>query len=159
MRTPVQSLASLSGLRIRHCCELWCRSQMNLGSGVAVAVGQASRYSSNSTPSLETSICCRCSNNDNNPPQTPAFGNSVQSYFPCRSPSTEVTHQDLCGALSVGLQHRHVSPPDPMRNGGVSQKGAQFRGVLQGGSGLKTGNRRHHPRYINTRYLFISLER
>ena len=22
---PVQSLASLSGLRIEHCCELWCR--------------------------------------------------------------------------------------------------------------------------------------
>ena len=26
----VQSLALLSGLRIRHCCELWCRSQMRL---------------------------------------------------------------------------------------------------------------------------------
>ena len=24
MRLQVQSLASLSGLRIRHCCELWC---------------------------------------------------------------------------------------------------------------------------------------
>ena len=29
----------LNGLRIWHCCELWCRSsQMGLGSGVAVAV-------------------------------------------------------------------------------------------------------------------------
>ena len=27
MRMHVQSLASLSGLRIRHCPELWCRSQ------------------------------------------------------------------------------------------------------------------------------------
>ena len=26
MRFQVWSLASLSGLRIRHCCELWCRS-------------------------------------------------------------------------------------------------------------------------------------
>ena len=26
MRTWVQYLASLSGLRIQHCCELWCRS-------------------------------------------------------------------------------------------------------------------------------------
>ena len=26
------------GLRIQHCCELWCRSQTALGSGVAVAV-------------------------------------------------------------------------------------------------------------------------
>jgi len=31
-------LASLSGLRIRRCRELWCRLQMWLGSGVAVAV-------------------------------------------------------------------------------------------------------------------------
>ena len=29
MRLWVQSLASLSGLRIRHCRELWCRSQMS----------------------------------------------------------------------------------------------------------------------------------
>ena len=38
MRMQVPSLASLSGLRIWHCHELWCRSQMRLGSGVAVAV-------------------------------------------------------------------------------------------------------------------------
>ena len=34
----VQSLASLSGLRIWHCRELWCRSQTRLGSGIAVTV-------------------------------------------------------------------------------------------------------------------------
>ena len=34
----VPSLALLSGLRILHCHELWCRSQMQLGSGIAVAV-------------------------------------------------------------------------------------------------------------------------
>jgi len=28
----------LSGLRIQHCRELWCRSQMQLGSLIAVAV-------------------------------------------------------------------------------------------------------------------------
>ena len=38
MRTPVGSLASLSGLRIQHCHELWCRLKVQLGSGVAVAV-------------------------------------------------------------------------------------------------------------------------
>ena len=38
MRLWVSSLASLSGLRIQHCCELWCRSQMWLGSDVAVVV-------------------------------------------------------------------------------------------------------------------------
>ena len=30
MRLQVRSLASLSGLRIRRCCELWCRSQIRL---------------------------------------------------------------------------------------------------------------------------------
>ena len=38
MRLLVRSLALLSGLRIRHCCELWCRLQMQLGYRVAVAV-------------------------------------------------------------------------------------------------------------------------
>ena len=38
VRVRVQSLASLSGLRIWLFHELWCRSQMRLGSGVAVAV-------------------------------------------------------------------------------------------------------------------------
>ena len=38
MRLQVWSLASFSGVGIRHCCELWCRSQMWLKSGVAVAV-------------------------------------------------------------------------------------------------------------------------
>ena len=37
-RLQVQSLASLSGLRIRHCGELWCRLQTQLRSGIAVAV-------------------------------------------------------------------------------------------------------------------------
>ena len=38
MRTQVRSLASLSGLRIQHCRELWCRSQTWLRSGIAVTV-------------------------------------------------------------------------------------------------------------------------
>ena len=59
MRTQVRSLASLSGFRIRHCHELWCRSQMHLRSGVAVAVGgSCSRVL---VPSLGTYICCRYS--------------------------------------------------------------------------------------------------
>ena len=33
------SIPGLSGLRIRRCWELWCRSQMRLGSSIAVAVG------------------------------------------------------------------------------------------------------------------------
>ena len=38
MRTQFRSLASLSGLRIQRCCELWCRLQTQLRSGIAVAV-------------------------------------------------------------------------------------------------------------------------
>ena len=59
MRLRVRSLALLSGLTIRRCYELWCRSQRRLGSRVAVALVQASSYSSDSTLSLGTSICRR----------------------------------------------------------------------------------------------------
>ena len=38
MRAQVRSQASLSGLRIQPCHDLWCRFQMRLGSGVAVAM-------------------------------------------------------------------------------------------------------------------------
>ena len=60
MRLWVQSLASLSGLRILHCHELWCRSQMWLGPGVTVALAWADGYSSDSAPRLGTSMCHRC---------------------------------------------------------------------------------------------------
>ena len=53
MRTQVRSLASLIGLRIRHCCELWCRSQMWVRSGVAVAVVWAGGCGSDSTLAWE----------------------------------------------------------------------------------------------------------
>ena len=56
----VQPLASLSGLGIRHYRELWCWSQMHLGSRFSVAVARAGSYSSDSTPSLGTSISYRC---------------------------------------------------------------------------------------------------
>ena len=56
----VQSLALLSGLGIRCCCELRCKSQTWLRSCVVVAVAVAGSYSSDSTPSLGTSICCGC---------------------------------------------------------------------------------------------------
>ena len=36
MRLWVRPLASLSGLRFRCCCELWCRSQMQLRSCIAL---------------------------------------------------------------------------------------------------------------------------
>ena len=36
-KMQVQPLASLSGLRIQHCCKLWHGFQIMLGSGIAVA--------------------------------------------------------------------------------------------------------------------------
>ena len=56
----VWSLASISGLWIQHCYELWCRSQIQLGFGVAVAVVKAGGCSSFSTPGLRTSIFLKC---------------------------------------------------------------------------------------------------
>ena len=61
MRMQVQSLASLSGLRIQCCCELSGRSQTQLGSGIALVVVEAGSCSSNSAPRLGTSICSGCS--------------------------------------------------------------------------------------------------
>ena len=60
MRMGVQSLGYLSESGIRCCHELWCRLKMPLGSCIAVAVGEASKCSSDSTPSLGTSICHGC---------------------------------------------------------------------------------------------------
>ena len=57
VRTWVRSLASLSGLRIQCCRELWCRSQTRLQSCVAVVVVQAGSCSSDWAPSLGISIC------------------------------------------------------------------------------------------------------
>ena len=38
MRMWVQSLAEISGLRMWHCYELWCRSKTQPGFGIAVTV-------------------------------------------------------------------------------------------------------------------------
>ena len=58
MRFRVQSLASLSGLRTQHRHDLWCRSQMRLGSGTAVALAVTAPI--RLLPSLGTSICHGC---------------------------------------------------------------------------------------------------
>ena len=68
MRMWVRTLALLLGLRIQH-CELWCRLQMWLGSGVAVALVEASCYSSDLTHSLGTSICYGCGSKKTTTPQ------------------------------------------------------------------------------------------
>ena len=59
VRMQVRSLALLSGLKIQHYCKLQCRAWTWLGSGVTIAVVKAGSCSSDSTPSLGTSICHR----------------------------------------------------------------------------------------------------
>ena len=59
MKLWVRSPASLRGLRIWRCHELWCRSQTRLGSCPAVAVVEACSCISDSTPALGTPMCCR----------------------------------------------------------------------------------------------------
>ena len=60
--------------------ELWCKSQMQLQSGIAVAVAQAGSYSSNSTPNLETSICHRCGPKKTKKKKTLLALESTKSY-------------------------------------------------------------------------------
>ena len=85
IRMRVQFLASLCGLKIWHCCKLQCRSQMRLGSGVAMAGG----YGSNSTLSLRTSICHRCH------PKKKKKKNSVAPKHPKNSPASLLLNYSL----------------------------------------------------------------
>ena len=59
IRIQVQSLASLSRLRIQHCSELCCRLQMQLGLHITVVVVEAGNCTSDLTPSLGISLCHR----------------------------------------------------------------------------------------------------
>ena len=61
MRTWVQSLALLRGLRLWYCCTRQCRSQVCLGFRVSVAVVYTGSCSSDGTPSPGTPICLKCS--------------------------------------------------------------------------------------------------
>ena len=58
MRLRVRSLASLSGLSIWHCHELWCRLHMRLD--LAWLWRRPAAVVPFSTPSLGTCMCLRC---------------------------------------------------------------------------------------------------
>ena len=97
MRMWVQFLALLCGLKIQHCCELWYRSQMWLGSGVSVAVVQAGSCIS-LTPSLGNSICHTCSLKN--------FFFSIK-YVVCRY--FLPFHRTLCALLVVSFTEQEVT--------------------------------------------------
>ena len=73
MWLQVRSLASLSGLKIWHYHELWCRLQMKFGYCIAMAVTQAGSCSSNWIHSLGNSICHRCSHKKKKKMYAPCF--------------------------------------------------------------------------------------
>ena len=60
VRLQVPSLASLRGLRIRCCWELWCRSQTGLGSRFALSMVTAGSGIPHWPPPLGTSISRKC---------------------------------------------------------------------------------------------------
>ena len=89
MRMQVQSQALLSGLGIWRFCELWCWSQTWLGSGGVVAMAVASSCSSDSTPSLGTSICHRWGpkkQKTNKKPKTKKIYKKIKTQLICVTP-------------------------------------------------------------------------
>ena len=112
LRMPVRSLASLTGLRIQRGCDLWQRSQMRLGSQVAVAAAEAGSCGSDFTPCLGTSTCRGCS----------------------LKKDKEKKKKDACTACSV--QHQAQSPgrgntaKGHAQTGGFRRRGARAQGKL-----------------------------
>ena len=94
----VRSLVSLIGLRIQRCHELWCRSQRQLRSFVAVAVAKASGHSSDSTPSLGTSIC-----RGHGPKKTRK--RKKETYKPTWSIQTQILENQVCNSAVDPYSH------------------------------------------------------
>ena len=97
MRTQVRCLALLSGLRMQRCRELWCRSQAQLESHVAVAVVKAGSYNSDSTPSLGTSTGAALKR-----PKTKKKSNDNGSYHLL---SSYFLYSLVCHIRMCGLNH------------------------------------------------------
>ena len=76
-----EDAGSIPGLTqwVKPCCELWCKSHMWLRSDVAVAVAvvQASGYSSDLTPGLGASMCCGCGPKKTKKKKIPYFPQAV----------------------------------------------------------------------------------
>ena len=135
MRMRVQSLASLSVLRIRCCRELWCTSQMWLGSGVAVAVVEVSSCSTNLNPNLETAICLKFS-----PKKTKK--RKVKKVFDLGTrnnvgtSSEEITHQSTVMTGSWGIETPRAGPRKEILRavnlGSPSEEGTSFLSQAQG---------------------------
>ena len=83
------------GVRIWCCCELWYRSQMRLGSGIVWAGG----CSFDETPSLGTSMCCRCG-----PKKQKQTDKMCKGYLPRLLPLLQaLTPHPLSGLFDLGV--------------------------------------------------------
>ena len=140
MRMRVQSLASLSGLRIRHCHELWCRPQTWLGSHVAVAVAQAVSYSSNWTPILGTSICRGCGPNKSKDKKKKIHGRS----------------KHIC-KTSADSQIQRIDLWLPRGKKGRGGKGWEFR--ISRGLALYRMDKQQSPKAWHTELYSISYDK
>ena len=102
-RMWVRYLASLSGLRIQRCSELWCRSQMWLRSSIAVV--KASSCSLD--PYSGNSMCLRCSqkttNTQTNKKQTKKPIVLPQKFLNVYSQSLQSPHSVLIMSLWTGI--------------------------------------------------------
>ena len=86
------------------CCrELWYRPQKWLRSCMATAVVWAGGYSSNWTPGLGTSLCCRCGPKDKKDKQ----GRMQVSHCPANGPSS-VSEDSFPGVRC--LSHQQLLP-------------------------------------------------
>ena len=126
MRMWVWSMASLSGLKLWCCHELWCRLKRQLGPHAAVAVAQAGSYSSDLTLSLGTSICHRRSPKKKKKKKVNGFWKNVShliivsplSCFPITNILLHfrsiITNSPLLGFLSLSLiRMQNLSPLYP----------------------------------------------
>ena len=101
MKMLVRFQAPLSGLRIWHCCEPQCRSQT-----LAVAMALAGSRSSNSTSSLETYKCCRCSSKKMTKKNLKKKTSLFKEFFPSVYLSPQHTH-------TQAHTHTHTPPHPP----------------------------------------------
>ena len=74
-------------LRIWCCHELQCRSQMPLGSGIAVAVVQSASCNSYLTPILGTSAWCECGPKKKRKKKSPSYPTDRYSFSALCIPS------------------------------------------------------------------------
>ena len=110
MRTQVQSLASLSQLRIQRCHKLWCRLQMRLGSQVAVAMVEANSWRSDLTPCLETFIYLKRKKRER---EGKMIGKRSICVFKCLWSCCKTERETpLSCSLGEKMPHELGSPPD-----------------------------------------------